>query len=455
MPDIVLRAENLGKRYRIGEASYGMLRETVAKMVLAPFHGTRLRGFRDGPQLPLTESAVQAAAHRVEVDPEGFVWALRNVSFEVKAGEVIGIIGRNGAGKSTLLKILSRITAPTEGRAEIHGRVGSMLEVGTGFHPELTGRENVYLSGAIIGMKRAEIDQKYEEIVAFAEVDRFIDTPVKHYSSGMHARLGFAVAAHLEPDILLVDEVLAVGDAAFTKKCLGRMDEISKEGRTVLFVSHNMGAINTLTRKCIYLRDGQIITYGDTRHVVDRYLADTFEKRKNVMSEIDFFRRNRIADTPISFTRIWVNEPSSELPVIELGSKFSIFAEMQAVRKIEGANLTVIIKDLNGHRILVLFSWDQDFSLFLAPGGHIVELEVEGLPLVPGRYVADIGVNRSTGTTAYDVLIDVPLFEVVNRGQVTQWPDRPWGSVHWRKVEWKLPEALEVPRSGDEREPGF
>jgi len=213
---------------------------------------------------------------------ENLIWALKDVSFEVQSGEVIGIIGRNGAGKSTILKILSRITKPTSGSARVYGRVGSLLEVGTGFHPELTGRENIYLNGAIIGMKRTEIDRKFDEIVAFAEIDKFLDTPVKRYSSGMYVRLAFSVAAHLEPEILLVDEVLAVGDAAFQKKCLGKMGEVAGGGRTVLFVSHNMAAVRRLCTRVIYLRDGQIDFIGDTLTAIDTYLG-AYARQLNVV----------------------------------------------------------------------------------------------------------------------------------------------------------------------------
>ena len=210
------------------------------------------------------------------------IWALKDVSFEVKHGEVLGLIGRNGAGKSTLLKILSRITEPTAGRAEIHGRVGSLLEVGTGFHRELTGRENIYLNGAILGMRKAEIDRKFDEIVAFAEVEKFLDTPVKRYSSGMYVRLAFAVAAHLEPEILLVDEVLAVGDAAFQKKCLGKMDAVAKEGRTVLFVSHNMAAVSRLCARALWIDQGQVKHLSSPEEVVAAYLASTAQEAPHV-----------------------------------------------------------------------------------------------------------------------------------------------------------------------------
>lgn len=261
--DVAIRVENLGKRYRIGRREpYKTLRDSLAGAVRAPFR--RLSGGSNGD------------GGRGEL-----IWALRDVSFEVRRGEVVGVIGRNGAGKSTLLKILSRITAPTEGSAVINGRVGSLLEVGTGFHPELTGRENIYLSGAILGMRKREINEKFDEIVKFAEVEKFIDTPLKRYSSGMQVRLAFAVAAHLEPEILLVDEVLAVGDAAFQKKCLGKMGDISKEGRTVLFVSHNMGAIEQLCDKCILLENGVIKQIGTTSTVISIYLRDLHSHLKS------------------------------------------------------------------------------------------------------------------------------------------------------------------------------
>jgi lipopolysaccharide transport system ATP-binding protein len=248
MPAII-KVENLSKQYRIGaaQASYTTLRETLMGAVRAPFSRRASAG---------TDT----------------IWSIRDVSFEIERGEVVGIIGRNGAGKSTLLKLLSRITEPTRGRIEMYGRASSLLEVGTGFHPELTGRENVYLNGAVLGMPRADIARKFDEIVAFAEVERFIDTPVKHYSSGMYLRLAFAVAAHLEPEILIVDEVLAVGDAKFQRKCLDKMQDVGREGRTVLFVSHNMSAITRLCPRTILLEAGQILTDGPSHEVVSVYL---------------------------------------------------------------------------------------------------------------------------------------------------------------------------------------
>ncbi len=250
MSDIAIRVRNLSKLYHIGRAQqrHDTLRDSIAAALDSRKSG--MEGSESGDT----------------------IWALRDLSFEVQPGEVLGIIGRNGAGKSTLLKLLSRITEPTEGRAEIHGRVGSLLEVGTGFHPELTGRENIYLNGAILGMRRAEIALKFDEIVAFAEVEKFLDTPVKHYSSGMYVRLAFAVAAHLEPEILLVDEVLAVGDARFQKKCLGKMGDVARGGRTVLFVSHNMVAVQTLCQRALWLDAGRLRAQGAVSEIVSAYL---------------------------------------------------------------------------------------------------------------------------------------------------------------------------------------
>jgi len=259
MTDIAVRVENLSKLYRIGQFErYKTIRETLMNVASAPVR--RLRAMSHQPS---------AISHEPSANT---IWALKDVSFEVKRGEAVGIIGRNGSGKTTILKILSRITAPTEGSVEIHGRVGSLLEVGTGFHPELTGRENIYLNGAVIGMKKAEVERKFDEIVAFSEIEKFLDTPVKRYSSGMYVRLAFAVAAHLEPEILLVDEVLAVGDAAFQKKCLGKMSKVASEGRTVLFVSHNTNAIRTLCSKTLWLSYGELAAQGETQAIVSSYM---------------------------------------------------------------------------------------------------------------------------------------------------------------------------------------
>ncbi len=272
MSDVVIKVEGLGKRYRIGQYVGGAYQYRALRDVLTDAMRAPLRRLRARIKRRTLGSNPTADIKRSNNSSTDFIWALNDVSFEVKQGEAVGIIGRNGAGKTTLLRILSRITEPTKGRAMIRGRIGSLLEVGTGFHPELTGRENTYLSGAILGMTKREIDRKFDEIVDFSGVEKLIDTPVKRYSSGMCVRLGFAVAAHMEPEILLIDEVLAVGDAVFQKKCLGKMGDVSKEGRTVLFVSHNMPAITRLCQRTILVNEGRILQDGPSHQVASVYL---------------------------------------------------------------------------------------------------------------------------------------------------------------------------------------
>src|SRR5215467_1738352 len=259
MSDIAIKVDQLSKLYRIGgrtRQKYKTLRDTIYETMTAPFR-------RSHPAMKKSFHGPEKGEH---------IFALNGVSLEVKRGEVVGIVGRNGAGKSTLLKVLSRITEPTSGCVDVYGRLGSLLEVGTGFHPELTGRENIFLNGAILGMKRVDIQRGFDSIVAFAELERFIDTPVKHYSSGMYMRLAFSVAAHLEPDVLLVDEVLAVGDAAFQRKCIGKMGDVAREGRTVIFVTHNMEAARGLCNRAIWLHSGTMAADGEINDIVDRYL---------------------------------------------------------------------------------------------------------------------------------------------------------------------------------------
>jgi len=283
-----IRVKTLSKKYTLGgpQEKYLTFRDMIINSLKAPF-----RRFHRGPS------------------DEGF-WALRDVSFDIEQGQVVGIIGRNGAGKSTLLKILSRITAPTEGTVELHGRVGSLLEVGTGFHPEMTGRENIFLNGSILGMKKIEIEQKFDEIVKFADVDKFIDTPVKRYSSGMYVRLAFAVAAHLDPEILVVDEVLAVGDVTFQNKCIGKMHNLSKTGKTILFVSHNLTAINRLTDSCIVLDKGKIVFTGPTISAIDYYLHSISSQQNTIRTEgfIDFHPR---IDSKVQFIQVSIHNKES------------------------------------------------------------------------------------------------------------------------------------------------
>jgi lipopolysaccharide transport system ATP-binding protein len=318
MSNIAIRVENLGKMYRIGTAEkqpQGVW-ETTKNLALSPF--AYLRRIRKPP----TE--------------EEILWALRHVSFEVKRGEVVGVIGRNGAGKSTLLKVLTRITEPTEGQAILKGRVGSLLEVGTGFHPELTGRENVYLSGTILGMRKADVDRKFDEIVDFSGVEKFIDTPVKRYSSGMKVRLGFAVAAHLEPEILLIDEVLAVGDVAFQKKCLGKMDEVSQGGRTVLFISHNMGMIRSLCKRTILLRKGNLSFDGHTQRAVNYYLSSATNRTKDMEGEIQWDEKEAPGGVEIRLRRLRLlgadNRPTEVFDLLKLIQIEITYDVQQSVR---------------------------------------------------------------------------------------------------------------------------
>jgi lipopolysaccharide transport system ATP-binding protein len=331
MNDIVITAENIGKRYRIGgRQPYKALRDTLANAAKAPWGLVR--------DWLNPHSALHAPKQ------EDF-WALRDVSFEIKRGEVVGLIGRNGAGKSTLLKILSRITEPTTGRIELDGRVGSLLEVGTGFHPELTGRENIFLNGAILGMKRREILAKFDEIVEFAEIAKFIDTPVKHYSSGMYMRLAFSVAAHLEPEILLVDEVLAVGDAAFQKKCLGKMGEVAHQGRTVVFVSHNMGIISHLCSHAILLGQGQVQEEGSPRHVIGCY----FSTRPQHINACSWGPAERPGSERIQFSSCWLADENGNGPdVFDLAQPIKLFLEYEIMKPIAGLRVGFRLATIDG-----------------------------------------------------------------------------------------------------------
>jgi lipopolysaccharide transport system ATP-binding protein len=424
MSDTVIKVENLSKKYIIRHQQaqqYTALRDVIADGVKSI--GRCLSGAKQDPSMGSTQ--------------EEF-WALKDVSFEVKQGDRIGIIGRNGAGKSTLLKILSRITEPTMGEITLKGRVASLLEVGTGFHPELTGRENIFLNGSILGMSKVEIKKNFDEIIEFAEIEKFLDTPVKHYSSGMYVRLAFAVAAHLEPEILVVDEVLAVGDAQFQKKCLGKMKDVSKEGRTILFVSHNMGAIHDLTNICVYLKQGKVFAIDQTRSTVEKYLTDSIERNSDKENSLDYYRRDLSKKSPIYIERIKVNDSPKSLPSVSIGEGFCVYIEMQAKEDIHGANLTIAIKNIEGDKVATLFSWDQNIFLSCSKGKYCIEVRIQDFPLSPGKYFADIGVNQSTSTKAFDVIVDFPFFEVVNNGQVIQWLERPWGIIHWNNVEWRV-----------------
>lgn len=416
---IAISVEDVSKAYRLGLIGSGTLQEDVERL------WARLRRRPD----PLTKIGQEAHGRNAA----GHFWALNRVSFDVETGGVLGIIGRNGAGKSTLLKILSQVTAPTSGQIKIRGRIASLLEVGTGFHPELTGRENVFLNGAILGMTKAEIRRKLDEIIAFSGVEEFIDTPVKRYSSGMYVRLAFAVAAHLEPEVLVVDEVLAVGDAEFQAKCLGKMSDVTKEGRTVIFVSHNMGAVVTLTRQCVWLQDGALVAVGNSRSVVETYLTRLSEA-SDEGRDLSFFRRPGPPDTPVrivGFRVLSEGQVQGTNPSVSLMSDFSLEIDLDVVLPVHGANVTVVIKTAAGERVSILASWDSEFALHVEPGRHSVRVDLGPVPLAPGRYLVDIGVDPSMYARAHDVIQDLPAFSIVNSGKVIHWTDRPWGAIHW------------------------
>ncbi len=361
-----IQAKGVGKRYVLGgaEQQYDTFRDLLTGIMKAPF------------------SKYKKLSGQVDED---LFWALRNVDFTIPAGQITGVIGRNGAGKSTLLKVLSRITSPTSGRVEIRGRVASLLEVGSGFHPELTGRENIYMNASILGMRRTEVNRKLDDIVQFAEVERFLDTPVKRYSSGMYVRLAFSVAAHVEPDVLLVDEVLAVGDAKFQQRCIGKMSEVGKQGRTVLFVSHNMGLIQDLCSHSLYLKDGQVEHYGTTSEVLPMYLSDGTEQRSEWISD----------DVSSVLRRVRLIDESGE-PINSAGYLSSTFAEVEVCPDRPDSDFIVALRLTDELGRDVLTSWDTDTNSRNTRVGesyrNLCELP-RGL-LRPGQYFVTVMVRK-------------------------------------------------------------
>ncbi len=381
MNDIVIRVENLGKRYRIGASPerYKTLRDTLISGFNAPFQklrsGSSTRHSSAGPNL---------------------IWALQDISFDVPRGKVLGIVGRNGAGKSTLLKILSRVTEPTVGSAEIHGRVGSLLEVGTGFHPELTGRENIFLNGAILGMKRLEIGRKFDEIVAFSEVEQFIDTPVKRYSSGMYLRLAFAVAAHLEPEILVVDEVLAVGDAEFQRKCMGKMSDVAQAGRTVLFVSHNMSAVLRLTEETIVLDKGKLAYRAPTPQAVDYYMAAGLTGAGERLWASDEIPAESAPFSPIALRLR--DTKGQVVDTLRSTEPISLEIEYRLDLPITGLRVGIYLLTMRGEYVFTSFDLDNptQFEQMGArqQGHYISRCTIPANTLNEGRYI--LSVNAST-----------------------------------------------------------
>lgn len=427
MPPI-LEVSHISKEYRLGRAfqQTETFREFIQRKVAAPFAALRGAGTKNG-----------------HGGQESF-WALRDVSFDVAQGEVVGIIGRNGAGKSTLLKIVSRITDPTSGSVTLRGRMASLLEVGTGFHPELTGRENIFMNGAILGMRKAEITAKFDEIVAFAEIEKFLDTPVKHYSSGMYVRLAFSVAAHLEPEILIVDEVLAVGDVAFQKKCLGKMGEVSRGGRTVLFVTHNMAAIENLCQRGVVLEHGKLVFDGPSKDAVQSYLNSLSGTRDNDGHIIDLTRaENRKAVVAPLLKRMELYT-DAERPLTEgipIGARLKIRIQFELPNSTASFNIGLGFNNAFGQRIFTAHSYfepNRPTGEYVGP--QIFTCDIPSLTFVPGDYTLRVWLD--IGNTKADLIDDAAQVTVLESdyygtGKV------PWNGAFVLKHHWYLEQVPE------------
>lgn len=421
----MIRVENLSKRYRIGA------REEMPR--------TAVEAAKRFVKSPLDNLRNLSNLTNMDHEAENTIWALKDVSFDVQEGDVVGIVGRNGAGKSTLLKILSRITRPTEGKVRLHGRVGSLLEVGTGFHPELTGRENVYLNGTILGMSKSEIDHKFDEIVDFSGVEKFIDTPIKRFSSGMQVRLAFAVAAHLEPEILIVDEVLAVGDLRFQEKSLKKMNDVSKSGRTVLFVSHNLIAIQQLTRRCLYLHDGKLVNYGPTDDIVNQYISEASVGASMANVDLDAYRYRPENRYETYIRNIFVNQKPVRSEVI-MGDEIEIQIEIHAADNVGQITNNILIKDRQGRHVVFLSSTDQNHIMHIRKGVNVIGITLRNLILGPGEYIATTGIRYKDMDELIDRIEDIPLCVVHNNNQY--FGNRPWGIVHTNDATWQQVEPV-------------
>jgi lipopolysaccharide transport system ATP-binding protein len=392
-----IEVEGLSKQYAIGvrqDGNYQTIRETITRAMGAPWER-----FRRYAEARFTGSHDRrATCGDSELSVRHF-WALDRVSFEAHPGEVIGLVGRNGAGKSTLLKILSRITQPTHGRAILYGRLGSLLEVGTGFHPELSGRENIFLNGAVLGMSHREILRRFDEIVDFAEIGQFLDTPIKRYSSGMYVRLAFAVASCLDPEILVVDEVLAVGDAAFQKKCLGKMDEVSRSGRTILFVSHNMAAVKSLCTRAIFLDQGRIVADGNVDEIVNLYF-ESHPMMTTAGSIPDDAPRQSNGEARFRSVHL-MNPSGKEVTQLYFGQPFRVTCTCDVLADIPDGHFEVSISTFDGVHITYSTTLDGGReSSEIPPGRYEICADFREIVLLPGRYVIDLGIHHDNGTTS-------------------------------------------------------
>ena len=416
MNDVVIHAEGLGKSYLIGHQANGKQNTTFRDAMTRGVQGF-VRSTRD----------MMRGRQLVSGDVTEEYWALKDVNFEIKRGDVVGIIGRNGAGKSTLLKIISRITEPTQGRVTLKGRIASLLEVGTGFHPELSGRENIFLNGAILGMSKAEISRKFDEIVAFAEVDKFLDTPVKHYSSGMYVRLAFAVAAHLEPEILIIDEVLAVGDAEFQKKCLGKMGEVAGQGRTVLFVSHNIAAINELTSTGILLSGGTLAFKGPSSRATELYLGGN-NSTQHTFSADGEYTKPHLAEAAV----ITATHSSVHIYGASLKFRFSVKSP------IDTENVCFSFHIINEFGVSVAHCYVYKPDLRLRRGENILECELKHARLNVGNYRITTYLAEPPGGNLWDCKENICGFSVERADKNPYWGWRASSCTYFEDYEWSI-----------------
>ncbi|PWG04495.1 ABC transporter ATP-binding protein [Polaribacter aquimarinus] len=419
----ILKIENLSKQYRLGVVGTGTIAHDINRFI------AKVRG-KDDPYLKIGESNDRSSKGNSE-----YVWALKNINFDVNKGEVLGIIGKNGAGKSTLLKILSKVTGPTTGFIKSKGRIASLLEVGTGFHPEMTGRENIFLNGAILGMTKKEIQSKLDEIVSFSGCERYIDTPVKRYSSGMTVRLAFSVAAHLEPDILIVDEVLAVGDAEFQKKAIGKMQNISNsDGRTVLFVSHNMSAIKNLCSRVIVLENGTVKFQGKTEEALDAYLSKNYQTNYF----INFLNNKTSSNKEIQFKSIQLrNQLNKKTKDFSIGDDLNIDLTIINASSEAKIDLGIQVKSIDDFPIFHIMGRDSNYDLVLEKKEETFSVSIKDIRLFPGVYSINLTCNNLSGHQIFDAIENAITFEIIDGGKYTNRQLPKAAGLFFLNPEWK------------------
>ncbi len=421
MPDTAIDVDSVSKLYRLGEVSTGTLSHDLNRWWHKILN-------KPDPYAKLGESN-----DRTRGGGSDYVWALKDISFDVRRGDILGIIGRNGAGKSTLLKILSRVTSPTSGAIRVRGRIASLLEIGTGFHPELSGRENIFLNGAILGMRKAEIDRKLDEIIDFSGCERYIDTPVKRYSSGMYVRLAFAVAAHLEPDILIIDEVLSVGDAEFQRKCLGKMGEVSRDGRTVLFVSHNLQAITTLTHTAILLSQGRLVASGPTSAVVTRYLD-------GLKVDSPIYNANSAPDSP-KVTRVEV-ETSEPNNIHVFGKQLKVRFRVNSAEPVRGLCLSFQIVSSRQCPIVHIWTFDSERPVMRDGGEYEMTCVIPNLRLYMGSYTLKYFLSEPPGGRMFDSVDNICPFEVVMHNHSREFSWQPETCAYLECYDWNISKVI-------------